>query len=184
MYVLATYGKYLTITLCLGLAIYCIFSYVRIMLKMLFLQWHIFHDVRITFLCGTFHYVRKLRFVFVRHCDVFFILSQLRYLFVWSSYDFWYVRMTLCFGTFELRIEMTWKLRLVFFRHRDVFFITLRLRYLFAWIYMFEFVCFIYMFELRIETTLQLRFIFVRHWNLFFITSQLRYLFVPCSYVF
>ena len=30
----------------------------------------------------------KLRFVFVRHCDVFFISSQLRYLFVWCSYVF------------------------------------------------------------------------------------------------
>ena len=59
-----------------------------------------------------------------------FISSQLHYLFVRWSYDFWYVRMTLCFGRFELRIEMTWKLRLVFVRHRDVSFITLRLRYL------------------------------------------------------
>ena len=59
-----------------------------------------------------------------------FISSQLHYLFVGWSYDFWYVRMTLCFGRFELCIEMTWKLRLVFVRHRDVSFITLRLRYL------------------------------------------------------
>ena len=33
--------------------------------------------------------VWKLRFVFVRHCDVFFITSQLRYLFVRCSYVFW-----------------------------------------------------------------------------------------------
>ena len=31
--------------------------------------------------------VWKLRFVFVRHCIVFFISSQLRYLFVRCSYD-------------------------------------------------------------------------------------------------
>ena len=30
----------------------------------------------------------KLRFVFVRHCDVFFIAMQLRYLFVRCSYVF------------------------------------------------------------------------------------------------
>ena len=34
--------------------------------------------------------VWKLRFVFVRHCDVFFITSQLRYLFVRCSYVFWW----------------------------------------------------------------------------------------------
>ena len=31
-YVPATYGKYVTITLRLGLSIYCVFSYVKIML--------------------------------------------------------------------------------------------------------------------------------------------------------
>ena len=30
----------------------------------------------------------QLRFVFARHCDVFFIASQLRYLFVRCSYVF------------------------------------------------------------------------------------------------
>ena len=34
--------------------------------------------------------VWKLRFVFVLHCDVFFISSQIRYLFVWCSYNFWW----------------------------------------------------------------------------------------------
>ena len=34
--------------------------------------------------------VWKLRFVFIRHCDVFFIRSQLRFLFVWCSYDCWW----------------------------------------------------------------------------------------------
>ena len=32
--------------------------------------------------------VWKLRFVFVRHCDVFFTSSQLRYLFIRCSYFF------------------------------------------------------------------------------------------------
>ena len=45
---------------------------------MLFLQRHIFHDVMITFFCGTFalrmEITLKLRFVFVRQCD----LLQLR----------------------------------------------------------------------------------------------------------
>ena len=42
------------------------------------------------------------------------------------------VRITLYFGTFELRMEMTWKLHFVFVRHCDVFFISLQLRYLFV----------------------------------------------------
>ena len=74
---------------------------------MLFLQWHIFHDVRITFFCGAFalrmEINLKLRFGFVRHCDVFFVTLQLRYLFVrcsyvfwwrWNYVIFWYVRIT------------------------------------------------------------------------------------------
>ena len=34
--------------------------------------------------------VWKLRFVFLRDCDAFFISSQLRYLFVWCNYVFWW----------------------------------------------------------------------------------------------
>ena len=45
-----------------------------------------FHDVRITLYFDTFELrmeiTLQVRFVFVRHCDVFFITSQLRYLFV------------------------------------------------------------------------------------------------------
>ena len=91
-----------------GLSIYCIFSYVRIVLQMLYLKWHIFHDVRITFFCGTFalrmERMLKLRFVFVHHRDVFF--HYITYLFdvLTSFYD---VRITLYFGTFELRTEIT-----------------------------------------------------------------------------
>ena len=39
----------------------------------------------------------QLRFVFARHCDVFFIASELRYLFVRCSYVFDGVRITLYF---------------------------------------------------------------------------------------
>ena len=51
-----------------------------------------FDNVRITLYFGTFELRMKimlqLRFVFARHCDVFFITSQLRYLFVPCSYFF------------------------------------------------------------------------------------------------
>ena len=76
---------------------------VRIMLYMLLLQWHIFHDARITFFCGTLalrmEITLKLRSVFVPYCDVFFVMSQLRFLFVGC-------RITLHFSTFELRTEI------------------------------------------------------------------------------
>ena len=42
------------------------------------------------------------------------------------------VGITLYFGTFELRMEMTLQLRFVFVRHCNVFFITSQLRYLFV----------------------------------------------------
>ena len=77
---------------------------------MFFLQLHIFHDVRITFLGGTFglrmEITLQLRFVFVLHYDVFFITSKLRYLFVRCSYVFYNVRITLYFGTFKSRMEI------------------------------------------------------------------------------
>ena len=59
---------------------------------MLFLHCHIFHDVRITFFCGTFalriEITLKLGSVFVHYYDVFFIASKLRYLFVQCTYVF------------------------------------------------------------------------------------------------
>ena len=129
----------------------------------------------------------KLRFVFVRHCDVFFLFlhNYVIYLFnVLTIFDD--VRMPLYFGTFELRMEMTWKLLFVFLCHCDVFFISLQLRYLFvSCSYVFGDARNRYYFgtfDLHMEITLQLRFIFVRYCNVFFITSQLRYLFVQCSY--
>ena len=97
---------------------------------------HIFHDIRITFFCGTFalrmKITLKLRFIFVRHCDVFLLRhNYVIYLFdVVTFFDD--VRITLYFGTFELRMEITLQLRFVFARHCDVFFITSQSRYLFV----------------------------------------------------
>ena len=62
----------------------------------------------------------ELRFVFVCHCDVFFVTSQLRYLFVRFSYVFDNVRITLYFGTFELRMNITLQLCFVFVRFYEV----------------------------------------------------------------
>ena len=66
-----------------------------------------FDVVRITLYFGTFELcveiTLQLRFVFVRHCDIFFITSKLRCLFVRCTYAFlrrqnyvifWYVRIT------------------------------------------------------------------------------------------
>ena len=91
----------------------------------------------------------QLRFVFVRHCDVFFITSKLRYSFFDIVTFFYDVRTTLYFGTFELRMEITLRLRFVFVRHCDVFFITSQLRYLFVRCGLFVFM------------TLELRYILV-----------------------
>ena len=156
---------------------------------MLSLHWHIFHDVRTTFFSGTFALCMeiklKLCFIFARHCDVYFITSQLRYLFVRCTYVFlrrqnyvifWYVRI-MC------RNEVT-----IVFQ-----FCSLLWRIFYYVIYLFNAVTFFYdfsnrfyfgTFELCMEIMLQLRFVFVRHCNVFFITSQLRYLFVRCSYAF
>ena len=74
----------------------------------------------------------QFRSIFVRHCDVFFITSELRF----SLFDvvtfFNDVRITFYFGTFELRKEITLQLRSVLVRHYDVFFITSQLRCLFV----------------------------------------------------
>ena len=43
-----------------------------------------------------------------------YIMSQWRYLFARCSYVFYDVRITLFFGTFELRMEITLQLRFVF----------------------------------------------------------------------
>ena len=106
------------------------------------------------------------------------------------------VRITLYFGTFELRLEITLQLRFFFARHCDAILLrhndALLLRHNYV-IYLFDVVMFfdnvrimLYCgaFELSMEITLQLRFVFARHCDVFFITSQLRYLCVRCGYVF
>ena len=120
-----------------------------------------------------------------------FITLQLRYLFdVVTSFD--NVRITLYFGTFELRLEITLQLCYVFARHCDV--ILLRQNdvvllhhnyviYLFDVVTFFDITLYFGTFELRMEIMLQLRFVLARHCDVFFITSQFRYLFVRCSYV-
>ena len=85
------------------------------------------------------------------------------------------VRVTLYFGTFQLRLEITLQLRYVVARHCEV--VSLRHNYV---IYLFDVVTFfdnvrttLYFrtFELRTEITLKLCFVFARHCDVFFITS-------------
>ena len=115
---------------------YSAFSYSAFLTVLSYNAFLIFHSNRITFFCGTFALRMKttlqLSFVFVCHCDVFFITSQLGYLFVWCSHVFCDVRIRLYFGTFELRMEITLQLRFVFVCHCDVFFIRSQLGYLFV----------------------------------------------------
>ena len=77
----------------------------------------------------------QLSFPFVPHFDIYFITSQLPYLFYRGSDVFYNVRITLYFGTFELRMEIMLQLRFVFVRHCDVTFITSRLQFLLRHIY-------------------------------------------------
>ena len=75
----------------------------------------------------------QLRFVFVRHCKVFFITSQL-----FSYNDIFFMTLGLrsfvvhCFTYVNNIWNNVWKLRLVCVRHCDVFLMTLQLRYLFV----------------------------------------------------
>ena len=142
----------------------------------------------ITYENKVWNNVWLLRFVFVHDCDIFFISSQLPYLFVWCSYDFDDARITLYFGTFELRMEMTWKLRFAFVRHWGVFLVPYNyVIYFFNVVTFFDDVrkrFYFSTFELHMEITLQLRFVFVCHCNVFFITSKLCYLFVRSRCVF
>ena len=113
---------------------------------------------------------------FARLCDVFLLCyNYVIYLFdVVTFFD--NVRITLYFGTFELRSEKTLELRYVFSHYCDV--ILLRHNYV---IFLFDVVTlfdnvritlYFGTFELRMEITLQIRFIFARHCDVFFITSQ------------
>ena len=68
------------------------FSLPRNYVIYLFVVVTFFDDVRITLYFGTFELrveiTLLLRFVIARHCDVFFIMSQSRYLFVRGGYVF------------------------------------------------------------------------------------------------
>ena len=68
----------------------------------------------------TFRFCRSLRniFLFSRNC----VISLFNIVTFFDD-----VRITLYFGTYELRMEMTRKLRFVFVRHCDVFFISSQL---------------------------------------------------------
>ena len=74
----------------------------------------------------------QLRFVFVRHCNVFLLHHNnvICWFHIVTFFDD--VRITLYFGTFELRVEITLQLSFVFVRHCNVFFITSQLRCLFV----------------------------------------------------
>ena len=72
----------------------------------------------------------QLRYVFARHV---FLLRHNYVIYLFDVVTFFdNVRITLYFGTFELRMEITLQLRFVFARHCDVFFITSQSRYLFV----------------------------------------------------
>ena len=60
----------------------------------------------------------------LRHSYVIYIFDRITF--------FDNVRITLYFGTFELRMEITLQLRFGFPRHCDVFFITSQVHYLFV----------------------------------------------------
>ena len=146
---------------------------------MLFLQWHIFHNVRIMFYCGTFalrmEITLKLRFVLVRYCDVFL----LRHTYV--DYLLMYLRFlkTLEFRYILVPSNCAWKWRDNYASLLFVFVTYFLLRHNCV-IYLFDVVMFFdnvrnrfYFgtFELRMEITVQLRFAFVGYCNVVFITS-------------
>ena len=103
---------------------------------MLFYNDIFFKTLGLRLLVVRLHYVWKKRYKWSCFCSSLwriFITSQLDYLFVRCSYIFYDIRITLCFGTFELLMEITLQSRFVFVHHCDVFFITSQLRYLFLW---------------------------------------------------
>ena len=112
----------------------------------------------ITYGNNVWNNIWKLRFVFAHDCDVFFISSQLRYLFVWYSYDFDDVRITSYFGMFKLRMEIRLQLRFLFVRHCNVFLLrhnyVIRLFDVVAYFDDVRITLYFGKFELRMEMTL------------------------------
>ena len=98
-YVYITYASNVTITYHFFFVTVKYFYDFIIRLFLFWCSYVFFYDVRITLHFGTFklriEVTLQLRSVLVRHCDVFFITSQLRYLFVRCSYIFEYVRITI-----------------------------------------------------------------------------------------
>ena len=108
----------------------------------------------------------QLCFAFARHCDIF-LLSYNYVIYLFDIVTFFdSIRITLCFGTFELRLEITLQLRYVFAHHCDIILlchndvVLLRHNYV---IYLFDVVTFFddvritlefSAFDLRPETTL------------------------------
>ena len=99
-----------------------------------------FDNVRIKLYFGTFELrleiILQLRYVFARHCDVILLrhndVTLLRHnyvIYVLNIVTFFdNVRITLYFGTFKLRMEITLQLRSVLIQHCNIFFITSQLR--------------------------------------------------------
>ena len=104
----------------------------------LFICIYVFYDIRIRLCFGTFEL--RMEITFYNYLSFLFVIvtyfslrhNQVIYLFDVVTF-FNDVRITLCFGTFELRAEITLQLCLVFVHHCDVFFITSQLRFLFVW---------------------------------------------------
>ena len=92
-----------------------------------------FDNVRITLYFGKFELCLKitlqLRYVFAHYCDVILLrhngIVLLRHNYIIYLFDvvmfFDNVRITLYFGTFKLRMELTLQLHFIFGRHCDVF---------------------------------------------------------------
>ena len=146
---------------------------------MLFLQRHIFHNVRIMFYCGTFalrmEITLKLRFVLVRYCDVFlwrhnYVDHLLIYLRFFKTLEFRYILVP---------SNCAWKWRDNYASLLFVFVTYFLLRhncviYLFDIVMLFDNVrnrFYFGTFELRMEITVQLRFVFVGYCNVFVTTS-------------
>ena len=105
------------------------------------------------------------------------------------------VRITLYFGTFGLRLEITLQLRYVFARHGDVILLHHNnvvllchnyVIYLFVVVTFFENVgitLYFGTFELRMEIMLQLRFVFAHHCDVFSLRyNYVIYLFVVVTF--
>ena len=106
------------------------------------------------------------------------------------------VRITLYFGTFKLRLEITLQIRYVFARHCDV--ISLRhndgvllshnyVMHLFDVVRFFDNVrttLYFGTFKLRMEITLQLHFVFARHCGIFLLHhNYVVYLFIVVTFL-